>query len=180
MTLDPVLASALRVFFGGMFAVAAIHKVIDFRAFSSVVQRYTYGSPLANARAAIILGGFLIAAELAVAFACALGDARVAATGLATLLLAYAGAMYGNLRRGHVLLDCGCSWGDRRQPVTRALVVRNIALAGAASLLAVPHAARALSALDLVSIMATVACAAALYSGVNQLLAVQGTLEEAR
>jgi hypothetical protein len=180
VTLDPVLALTLRTFFGGLFVLAATHKAVEFRAFSITLQRYTQDSPLADARCAAVLGVVVIGLEFATACACALGEEWLAATAVATLLFIYASAMYVNLRRGRVLLDCGCSWGDRRQPISYGLVARNVVLMAAASLLCLPQEARALTVPDFVAIVAAVTCAAALYSSANQLLAVNGQLGEAR
>ena len=47
------------------------------------------------------------------------------------LLLLFAAAMEVNIRRGRSHIDCGCGIGGLRQPLRRALVRRNIALAAA-------------------------------------------------
>jgi hypothetical protein len=104
----------------------------------------------------------------------------VAAAGAVIVLLSYAAAMYFNLRRGNVLLDCGCSWGARRQPLRRALVIRNLCLALLALTMAVPAGARTLTTVDIISVFATLGVAAALYSAVNLLLALSPSSLEVR
>lgn len=109
--LDPLIAATLRVSFGALFGFAAVHKIVNFRAFSIVLRNYVKGSPLERRRPVAVLGGVIIAAELTLLAACALPSASAAAAGLAAAMLSgYALAMYINLRRGNALLDCGCSW----------------------------------------------------------------------
>ena len=98
---------------------------------------------------------------------------------IAGILLTYALAMYINIKRGRLLLDCGCSWGSRRQPVHIWLVARNAGLALVAVLLAPPVADRALSIIDCVSVVASLIVAAFLYAGTNQLLSIQSNVREA-
>jgi uncharacterized membrane protein YphA (DoxX/SURF4 family) len=179
--LDPVVATLLRFCFGLLFAVAALHKLFDFGAFSITLRKYLDGMHLSQElRATRAVGSVVLASEFALAMAFALpAVTRVAALGAATLLVTYAAAMYVNVRRGNVLLDCGCSWGAQRQPLTAALVVRNVALALLALAMMLPTAARPLSLIDLISILAAAGGLAVIYSAVNLLLAA-GTAREAR
>jgi hypothetical protein len=69
-----------------------------------------------------------------------------------------------NLRRGNVLLDCGCSWGSARHPVGYGLVVRNIVLACVAGLLIIPGNGRPLALLDWIAIVSGLALMVLIYS----------------
>jgi hypothetical protein len=83
------------------------------------------------------------------------------------LLLAYGGAMLINLMRGNALLDCGCSWGQARQPVSFALVARNLGLALMALLLVMPVEARSLAPIEILSVVMAALTGAVLYSALN-------------
>ncbi len=180
MTLDPLISVTLRAFVGTLFALAAIHKMIGFRSFSITLSKYLRGSFFAADRPIVAIGMLVVAVELAIGAACALLSTAVAAAGAVIVLLSYAAAMYFNLRRGNVLLDCGCSWGARRQPLRRALVIRNLCLALLALTMAVPAGARTLTTVDIISVFATLGVAAALYSAVNLLLALSPSSLEVR
>ncbi|HEX4241990.1 MAG TPA: MauE/DoxX family redox-associated membrane protein [Steroidobacteraceae bacterium] len=185
MRLDPVVATLLRLCFGLLFAVAAVHKARDFGDFSVTLDKYLngirpLGGPLVGPLATRLAGCAVIALEFAVAIACAVPSAGlVAALGAMALLSSYAAAMYANVYRGNVLLDCGCSWGALRQPVSRALVVRNVALIVPAAGMMLPAAARPLLPIDVFSIVAAAGCTAAIYSGIHSLLALT-QVQEAR
>jgi hypothetical protein len=173
MTLDPLIEGTLRVSFGALFGIAVMHKITHFRAFAMTLGKYLKGSPLAGDGAVAAIGRIVVVVELALVAAWALPSASVAAGGgAATVLLGYAVAMYVNLRQSNVLFDCGCSWGERRQPVSGPLVLRNLCLSALALAGTLPVSTRPLTAIDLVSIAAASAIAAVLYSGVNLLLAV--------
>ncbi len=180
MTLDPLISVTLRAFVGALFALAAIHKMVGFRSFSITLSKYLRGTFLAVDRPIVVIGVLVVAGELAISAACALLPTSVVAAGAAIVLLSYAAAMYLNLRRGNVLLDCGCSWGARRQPLRPALVIRNLCLAGLALVMAVPAGPRALTTVDIISVFAALGAAAVLYSAVNLLLALSPSSLEAR
>jgi hypothetical protein len=181
MTLDPLIAATLRVFFGALFGTAVLHKIAHFRIFAMTLGKYLKGSLLAGSGAVAAIGGIVVAVELALVAAWAVPSASVIAGGAtAAALLGYAVAMYVNLRRGNILLDCGCSWSYRRQPVSRTLVLRNLCLAALALAGTLPVVTRPLTAIDIVSIAAASGIAAMVYSGVNLLLAVAAGHQEAR
>jgi hypothetical protein len=84
------------------------------------------------------------------------------------MLLLYALAMGLNLLRGNVLLDCGCSFGAERHPVSPKLVFRNIALVLVAALMALPVIPRAMGLLDYLSAFASVAVAILVFFIIGQ------------
>jgi hypothetical protein len=113
-----------------------------------------------------------ILAELAAFGACVV-PVPLKSVGLvpAALLAFYAVAMGVNLIRGNTLLDCGCSIGSQRQPVTWTLVARNVAMAIAALVLVLPSAPRSLELLDIASLGGGVLLCAAFYATANVLIA---------
>ncbi len=172
MTLDPVVALAGHGGLAWLFAAAALHKLRDWRGFRFALAGYG----LVPAPLEPVAAGSLVLVELAVSGALLLAapPAAVAAAGVLTL---YALAMAVNLLRGRRLADCGC--GGAAQPLSWALVSRNLALVAVALSLLLPVAARPLGWMDGFTAVAAVAAAAALYAAVNALLAAATRLREA-
>jgi hypothetical protein len=88
----------------------------------------------------------------------------------AALMLLFTGAIWINLRRGRMHIDCGCG-GAQGQHISRSLVVRNIVLL---AVLASAFASPATGALDGASLICMAGGAAsfsALYFTANQLIA---------
>jgi len=172
MHLDPAIALGIRLGFALLFGTAFLHKLLYWRAFEATLVNYTRGVDRMGAARIRLLAVLVAGSELAVAgMSAASPHGPLTALAIAALLLGYAGAMLVNLRRGNVLMDCGCNWGMSRQPLRHALVVRNIGLASLASILAIPLSGRSLGALDGLSACAAVITAAVLYMALNGLLA---------
>ena len=158
-----------------------MHKIAHFRSFTVTLGKYLADSPLRGNATMAAIGAMVVVIELALVAAWALPSAGVAAgVSTAAVLLGYALAMVRNLRRGNVLLDCGCSWGTRRQPVSNTMVLRNLCLSALALAGTLPVTTRPLMAIDIVCITAASSIAAMLYSAINLLLAVAGDSPEAR
>ncbi|MGV3512384.1 MAG: MauE/DoxX family redox-associated membrane protein [Novosphingobium sp.] len=109
---------------GAIFLSAGIAKLRSRRVFPGVVANYrllpdVLVAPVAAALpiAEVVVGLGLIA------------GLRVAAIPAGVLLLAFAAAMAINIGRGRSHIDCGCGRSELRQPLSRALVVRNLVLA---------------------------------------------------
>lgn len=180
MSLDPVIAMTLRASIGSLFAYAVAHKIARSQVFLLTLSKYLLGIPLDTDRAVKVAGALVVAIELAVVAGCGVPSWHFVGGMLAAaVLLAYGAAMNHNLLRGNVLLDCGCSWGAHRQPVTRGLIRRNLGLALLGLLIALPVDSRPLSVLDVCSILAACASAALLYLGINLLLAIAPSYQEA-
>ncbi len=172
MTLDPVVTVAGCGAVAWLFAAAALHKLRDWRGFRLALAGYRLvPGPLES-----VAAGLLVVVELAVsgALLLAVPPAALAAAGMLTL---YALAMAVNLLRGRRLADCGC--GGVPQPMSWALVARNLVLAVAALTLLLPVAARPLGWLDGFTAVAAIAAAASLYAAINALLAAATRLREA-
>ncbi len=165
--MDPVVSLALRASFAVLLATAAWHKLADPARFRAVLAAYD----LLPGRFVAPLSAAVGPVEAALAFAVALGSAE-AALATASLMLAYALAIETNVRRGRRDIDCGCTGAAARVPLSRALVVRNVGLAGGAALLALPVVSRPLTWIDVASALAATATLAASWTASERLLAL--------
>lgn len=168
---DPVVAFALRAGLTLLLGSAALAKLRDRAGFAAAVAGYRL---LPGALAGPAAAGF-VAAEIALAAGLWLAPAP-AALGAAALLALYSAAIGANLARGRRDIDCGCGGPFGRQTLSPALVLRNLALAGAALACALPVAPRALAWLDALTLVAALGAAAALYAAANLLLAKPAVL----
>ncbi len=116
MTIDPAIAALLAACAALLFAGAAVHKLRDLRRFDEIFTAYgllPLPPWLRLSRAVTLL-------EAAVAAGLLLAATRTAAAYVGiVLLLAYAGAIALNLRRGRRDLACGCGGPDDRRPDRR-------------------------------------------------------------
>lgn len=119
------LGNAAAVCAGLVFVLGAVGKLRHAAVFPGVVANYRLLPAAAVGPAALLLPW----AELAIGLALIAGERRVAPFLAAALLALFAAAMAINLRRGRAHIDCGCGTATLRQPLRRALVVRNVALA---------------------------------------------------
>jgi len=165
LTLDPALSLALRGGLALLLAAAAWHKLRDLTAFRAALAGYQ----LVPERALRVAACVLIAAELATASALVLSSRAAGAA--VTLLALYTGAVALNLARGRREIDCGCFGPAARQPLSFALVVRNLGLIALGLVCALPVAARALVLLDGLTIAAGIALGALLHGAINGLIA---------
>ena len=165
LSVDPALALALRAGLALLVAAAATQKLRDFGAFRDALAAYS----LVPERALGFAARALVAAE--VACASALVSSERGGIAAALLLALYSAAIALNLARGLREIDCGCFGPAKRQPLSLALVVRNIGLVGLALASALPAGSRSLVALDALTIAAGVALGALVYGAVNGLIA---------
>ena len=117
------LAGALGV--GMVFAHAGFVKLQHRHVMPGIVANYR----LLPEALVGILAGALPVVELAIGLALLAGGLRLAVLPAALLLIAFAGAMAINLRRGRSHIDCGCGRPDLRETLRWSLVVRNLVLA---------------------------------------------------
>lgn len=118
-----------------VLTTAALHKLRAGERFAAQLAAYQLlpeAWPLSTLRR---VGLGLAAVELLLAAALLVPPAwPLAATGTAALLALYLAAMAVNLLRGRHQIDCGC--GDQPQPLSAALLARNLVLIFAALLIA--------------------------------------------
>lgn len=119
-----LLAAALTVFISLIFARAAWHKLGEFTEFTGFVADYK----LVPDRLVVPASWAIVGAETAAVALQLVPSGRLFGLAIAVLmLLAYAGAMAVNIRRGRTAIECGC--GGAVQPLSWALVARNAILA---------------------------------------------------
>jgi len=171
MTLDPVIVSIARLAIAWLFLASAVHKLRGLREFRGVLAAYRMLPDWAIAPAAIVIALL----ELAIG-AAALAQYAPAYAAAGAVLIGYAALMAVNLARGHRLIDCGC--GGVAQPLSGALVLRNLVVAGAAWLALLPLQPRPLGWIDAVSVLLGTGIFGALYAASNELLAARARLEE--
>lgn len=162
---DPALHLIVAAALAVLLASAGLHKLRDARRFAAQLAAYRLlpGPIVAPA------GALLAATELGLALALLIPQARpLAALGSAALLVVYAMAMAVNLARGRDHIDCGC--GDRPQPLSPWLVLRNGLLAGLALLLTLPSGERPLGWVDLTLGVPALLTLIIIYLTVEQLL----------
>jgi hypothetical protein len=165
---DPALGILIAVALAALFAQAAWHKLRAPSEFAAVLAAYA----LVPRTVVPTFARLLPLSELAVAVALVLPkSSQAAALAASALLLLYALAMGINLVRGRYELDCGCLGPYRRRRVSTWMVVRNVALAAAAALVALPRVQRPWSAIDAWTIAAGVIVTAVLYAAIDRLLA---------
>lgn len=152
-----------------LLGAAALHKLHDPRAFAEALQRYA--RVLGRWCAAPVWAHLLPVLDVLAAAGLLLSLWWPLATLPAVVMLVlYAGVLAAAVGEGASLEDCGCHFGGRRQPPSRALVWRNLLLALVAGNLLVPMNERALSWLDGCTLVFAFVCVAALYLLANQLI----------
>jgi hypothetical protein len=162
------LGSAAAVCAGLVFVLGAVGKLRHAAIFPGVVANYRLLPAAAVAPVAMVMPWI----ELAVGLALIAGERRVAPALAAALLLLFAAAMAINLRRGRSHIDCGCGTSTLRQPLRRALVVRNIVLAVAVA--TVPLAGGGLTSAEQLVALAAGSVLFLLYLLLNVVLALPG------
>ena len=173
--LDPLIATAISLFFAALFGAAALHKLSGLRVFRAVLADYQLLPASLNPSAAIMLPtvelalalGWLVAAEARLFVACA----------TAALLLAYAAAMGINLGRGRAYISCGCAFGAG-DSLSWLHVIRNGALGLVAAVAALPTYDRGLLWLDYVTLAGAGLVALLLYQTVEILARNKAALGE--
>ncbi|HSU89921.1 MAG TPA: MauE/DoxX family redox-associated membrane protein, partial [Sporolactobacillaceae bacterium] len=95
----------------------------------------------------------------------------VAAMLLILLLAIFTAAIAINMMRGRLYIDCGCFGPMLRQPLSNWLLVRNGVLMLLGALALISNDARAITALDVVTITLGASTLVILYGAANYLLA---------
>lgn len=151
MVIDPVFSLLFTMFFVVFWGGAALKKALKPGWFKTVLADYdVFPRPI------IPLLVFLVpATELCIALAFIFKPiAGLSASML--LLIVYALVLTFNALRGHVVEDCGCSWGaggvETEMISPKFFIARNVMLALAGLLVLIPVNTRALRALDWINI----------------------------
>ena len=165
LALDPVFAWVARLALALLFAHAAWHKARDLQAFRAALAGYRLLPERAVGAAALALVGLELATAAALLASRAGGALALALLGAYTLAIAL------NLARGRREIDCGCFGPAARQPLSGALVARNLVLLASAALALAPTSARAPHWSDALSVAGGVAFAALAFAAQGALLA---------
>jgi hypothetical protein len=166
VTLDPAIGWILALGLGLLLAAAATHKLADLPRFRAALAGYRLlPEALVTPATAIVIGLEMLATAMLVMPSWRAQGALLAAG----LLMVYAFALGLNLLRGRTRIDCGCLGFGRAERISWWIVVRNLVLVGCALIAALPPASRALGALDLLTIGASVTSLAILYPAIPRL-----------
>ena len=172
MSVDPSVPLAARVL-GALVFVAAVYGKLRHRTeFIGVVANYRLLPQGLVRPAAWLVMGLEALVVLSLAGDCGL----VWGAALATALLAgFAVAMAINLVRGRKEIDCGCFRSTLRQPLSVALVARNLVL-GAVILPLVVTVSRNMEFLQWLDGLAAGSVLFLLYQSFDQLMAVRSVV----
>lgn len=166
MLLDPAVGFLIVIAVALLFGLAAIHKLRNLALFAQLFAAYRILPETAARRLAWLIPCF----ELAIAAALALPMSRRAAVIAAVgLLAAYAAGLALNLARGRRDLDCGCTAAGSRRSIAPWMVWRNLFLILCLGIAALPWAARALGAGDVLTIAGGLMASTLLYAAIDRL-----------
>jgi hypothetical protein len=169
---DPVLVLATSIGLASLLFAAALHKLQQRTEFRAALEGYGVLPP-ALVEPALWL---IPIVEATAALGLVLTPTRSLAALLgAALLLAYAGAMTLVVVQGRRTLDCGCSLGGASQPVSAALIVRNVILVLLALNAARATGWRQLFLYDWALVLLMALVGIVLYAIFNTLIASQAT-----
>jgi hypothetical protein len=175
LTIDPAIACLIVACTALLFAAAALHKLRDLRRFGGIFAAYgllPFAVGRHSSRAVPLL-------EAAVAVGLLYDRSRAPATCVGiVLLLAYAGAIAVNLRRGRRDLACGCGGPDDRRPIAGWMVWRNISIAILLATALLPWSPRPLVLTDAVTMGFGTAACALVYLCLDRLLGHTGRLTD--
>jgi len=168
LTLDPIYSLTIAVLIAFVFALAAIHKVLDYSRHAGVVADYH----VVPAWSVPVLAPLLIVLEFAVVVLVLLPGTRSAGLILTTgLLLVYIFSIGLNLVRGRISIDCGCGWGSQSHPISAWLIFRNLMMIAVVVAALLPSAGRSLYLADWILAAFAGTAAIAIYSIADLLIA---------
>jgi Methylamine utilisation protein MauE len=173
LTIDPAIAFLIVACTMLLFAAAAVHKLRDLRRFSEIFAAYRllplgvgrHASRAVPLLEASVAGGLLFA-----------GSRTTTVFVGIVLLLAYAGAIAVNLRRGRRELACGCGGPDDRRPIASWMVWRNVGIAVLLAAAMLPWSQRSLVPTDAVTVGFGTATCALVYLCLDRLLGRTGRM----
>lgn len=174
---DPVTALALGLLCSFVLLDAGLHKWREPLHYAAVIDEYR----LLPQGAGRWLSRPLGATECLLGAAVLLPPLRGGALAVAAaLLLGYALAIGINLLRGRRDIDCGCGAPEQAQPLSPALILRNLLLAAAAGLAGAAGAEVPAHWSGWAFALLAALAGALLYASVNGLLANRQYLERLR
>jgi hypothetical protein len=124
--LNALLTESLALLIAMVFAAAAMSKLWAWRELPGVVHNFRLLPSVLVVPVALVLPPL----EIAIAAGLLMPGARSPAAACAALLfVVFAAALAMNLHRGRRQIDCGCFRSNLKQPISVAVVLRNLLLA---------------------------------------------------
>jgi uncharacterized membrane protein YphA (DoxX/SURF4 family) len=168
LTIDPAASWTISIALALVFGASAVLKFADFHEFRAAVANYRVLPESFTTPVAVLIPIAETAGAVGILIA---RDHRAAAAMLLLLLVIFTAAITINLMRGRLHVDCGCFGPALRQPLSWCLPARNVILMALATIAIEPTADRAMTPLDLATIVFCAATVAILYLAANYLLA---------
>jgi uncharacterized membrane protein len=167
-TIDPAISWTVSLALALVFGASAAIKFVDFAEFRGALENYRIVPEGLSLPAAAIVP----IVELACAIGLLVPRYHLVAAMLLILLVAIFTAAIGiNMMRGRLYIDCGCFGPMLRQPLSKWLLVRNVVLMMLGTFAMLADEARAMTALDIVTITLGASTLVLLYGAANYLLA---------
>jgi hypothetical protein len=165
--LDPVVTHIISLGLSVLFAASGIEKLAHRQVFVEALVGYQL-----LPQWLVSVASFAIPmVEVMCALSLTWSDSMLFVIAAAGLLALYGAAIFINIRRGNLSLDCGCQFGETRQSISMALVYRNLFLVLVASLLCLPSGNRLLEVFDYGAIAFWLLVSTLFYITVNRLIA---------
>ncbi len=165
--IDPVLNITARTALALLFVLAAAHKWSDRHRFVATFAQYRV-VPQGTAPTVAYL---VMVCEPVLALGLMQPELyRIAALGVAGLLVAYSGAIAVNLWRGRREIDCGCFGPNDKTTISWWLVARNAALLLVVGATWLPQSTRSLHWVDAITVLAATATLTFLWAASQRLV----------
>lgn len=175
--LDPVYSLTVALFIAFVFAIAGLHKVVDYSRHAGIVADYN----LVPASFAPVLAPLVIILEFASAGLVLLPVTRSPGLILSIgLLVTYMFAIGLNLQRGRKSIDCGCGWGSQGHQLSGWLIFRNLVVIAAALAALLPLIDRSLQLADWILVILAAMAMIAIYFIGDLLIANSARLSKLR
>ena len=178
--IDPLIVRAVSLALGLLLLGAAWHKLASARQFAAVVEDYRL---LPRPLAPLVARTFPVL-EILLGLGWISGFAiSMVAPATAVMFGVYTAAIAINLLRGRVHISCGCGLGSaatENQPLSWALVLRNLLLIAISLLPLSPVVDRSLGLLDRMTLTSVLLAAGVIYLAASQLLQNQAGIRSWR
>jgi hypothetical protein len=165
--LDPAFGYLIIAGIALLFASAGARKLQDVARFTEIFAAYRV-LPTAWARR---LAWLIPCLELGVAITLLWEPSRrLAVISAMALLIAYASGLGVNLLRGRRDLDCGCGAARDRRAIAAWMIWRNLILAAAVAIAALPWSPRPCNLTDFLTVIGGLIVGVTLYAAVDRLI----------
>lgn len=165
--LDPAFGYLIVFGIALLFAGAGAHKTRGLARFTEVFAAYRLLPDAAARRLAWLIPALEFGAAACLSFQ---PGRRAAVLPAAALLIAYASGIGINLLRGRRDLDCGCGGPRDRRAIAGWMVWRNVGLAAALGIAALPWSPRPLGPTDFLTVIGGLIVVVTLYAAVDRLM----------